>query len=357
MVESLSALHTARHAVLGEARGRPVPLGYGDFAGEVEALGSGVGVLDLSACGVIGVGGRDAALFLNGLLTNNVKTLGLGRAQENLLCATKGKILHAVLLVRTKEEEFLVVTEPGELEAVAAHLDGYHVREELRMGVVPLARLDVLGARAEAALSGLGFALAAPGHFVPNRGGGAPVLTLALPMAALPRQVLLLPAPAAAALAQALLDRAAARLVGLEAWDEARIWAGWPRFGTDYSPDHLPAEAALYTHIAFDKGCYVGQEIHARMHYRGHPNRKLVTVDLAEAATQGLAAGSPLYHGGQPAGHLTSLARLARDGRRRGIALIPYPLAADRTALATTAQGPAEVAVSPLATDLGAAQR
>jgi folate-binding protein YgfZ len=369
-MESMQALHAANRAVLGEVGGLAVPLGYGDLAAEVEATRSGVGVLDLSACGVLGVRGADAALFLNGVTTNHVKALPVGRGQDNLLCATKGKILHPVLIVRSKEDEFLLVSEPGDTEGVAAHVESYHVREDLRMGVTGLARLDLLGPGAGDALTALGLAVPAPGIFTPNRRGESPVLTLNWPLGSQPRLVLLLPPAAAAELAGTLLQRggpqaSAARLIGLEAWDEARIWARVPRFGVDYGAEHLPAEAALYTHIAFDKGCYVGQEIHARMHYRGHPNRKLVSVDLPEAAAAGMASGAALYHEGQPAGTLTSLARLARDlefrqGRapgRRGMAMIRYPLATANAALSPQPDAAPVIVTAPVASDLGSARR
>jgi folate-binding protein YgfZ len=356
MESPLHTLHSARHAVFQDVGGKPVPAGYGDFGAEADAVERGAGIMDWSAGGVIGVRGPDAALFLNGVTTNNVKALAKGRAQENLLCANKGKILHAVWIVRTKEDEFLVLTEPGETDAVARHLDSYHVREDLVMGVAGLSRLDVLGPLAPRAVERAGLALPAAGMFAPNLHGGAPVLTLNLPLGALPRFSLLVPPPAAPGVVEALLNDPAARLVGLAAWDEARIWSRVPRFPTDFGPDHLPAEAGLYTHIAFDKGCYVGQEIHARMHYRGHPNRKLVAVTIPEAAAARLNVGGDLYEGPEVAGHLTSLAQRGRNGVRAGIAMIRYPLAAERIALAAVAGGPAEVAVAPVATDLGSAR-
>ncbi len=352
----MEALHVAHHARFQDTPGKPVPLGYGDFTAEAEAVARGVGVMDWSACGVIGVRGPDAAVFLNGITTNNIKALPKGRAQENLLCASKGKILHAVLVVHTKEDEFLVITEPGEVNAVERHLETYHVREDLVMGIAGLSRLDVVGPQSGAAMERLGFASAEPGSFKTGLHGGTPVLTLNHPLGVQPRWMLLLPPLAAAGLVEDLLAMPQARLVGLDAWEESRIWAGVPRFGVDFGPDHLPAEAGIYTHIAFDKGCYVGQEIHARMHYRGHPNRKLVAVRAPEAAAAELLAGSNLFHEGQAAGQVTSLARLSRDGQRAAIALVRYPIAAERTLLALAVQAPATVSVNNLATDLGGAR-
>ncbi len=365
-MESMQSMHVAHHAVLDQVGGKPLPLGYGDFAAEVGALEHGAGVVDLEACGVIGVRGPDAAQFLNGVATNNVKALAIGRPQDNLLCTTKGKILHAVTILRIKEEDYLVITEPGALGPVATHLDSYHIQEDLQMGVAGLTRLDVIGPRATEVLRGAGLD---PARLIQPCDGAAAVLA-AHPLGALTRVLVLAPAPLAPRLAEALLG-AGARLAGYEAFDECRLWARVPRFGVDFAADYLPAEAAVYTHIAFDKGCYVGQEVHARQHYRGHANRKLVAVDVPEGA--GLQAGARLFLGGEDVGALTSLSRLARpraggtqaggtqagsaEPVRRGIAVVRYAAAGAGLALSPRADGPATIAVGPLATDLGAAKR
>jgi aminomethyltransferase len=151
-----------------------------------------------------------------------------------------------------------------------------------------------------------------------------------------------------------LAARPEARLVGLEAFDEARIWAGVPRFGVDFDTDFLPSEAGLESHLSHNKGCYVGQEIHARLHFRGHPNRKLVALRLPAALAEGLASEAALYAGGQHVGRITSLARLARKGLRAGIGLLRYQVTQERPRLALAPDGEAAIDLAPVATDLGA---
>lgn len=69
--------------------------------------------------------------------------------------------------------------------------------------------------------------------------------------------------------------------VGEEVLERARIEAGIPRFGIDYTTDHLPQEAGLTRIASVDKGCYVGQETVARIHFRGHVNRVTRPVTLS----------------------------------------------------------------------------
>lgn len=351
MPGTLQALFTAHQARVEDFGGKLLPLDYGDFEGEVAAIEGGLGVLAMEAGAVLLVRGADAEMFLTGLTSNEVKGLAQGAAHHNLLCATKGKILHHVIVVRTKPEEYLLLTEPGEGDPVATYLDHYHVREDLQLGMVELVRLDLLGPKTAEALERLGLSpRVAAGEFA-----GGPLLAPRLDLGSLPRALALLPAPNAAALAERLLaDQPDARLVGMDAFDEARVWAGLPRFGVDYGRDHLPAEAALYDHISFNKGCYVGQEIHARMHYRGHPNRKLACVDLPAEAAGDLAPGDELFLDGKAIGTLTSLSRLERGGLRRGIAMLRYQELQQWPSLAVVAGGTAQAATSPLASDLGA---
>lgn len=351
MRTALEALHAAHHAQFGDVGGAALPLDYGDFPGEVRAIREALGVLDRAASGVLLVRGTDAAEFLGGLTTNDVKRLQEGRAQPNLICGTKGKVLHPVTVVCLKDGQFLVVTAAGEHDAVAGHLEAYHIREEVEIGVAPLVRLDLLGPGVEPALQALGLSIAAPvGTFQ-----GGPALTLPLPLGRVPRVMVLLPAEQAPAFVQRLLEAIpGARLVGFAAFDEVRIGAGVPRWGVDYDSDHLPAEAALYDRLSFNKGCYVGQEVHVRLHHRGHVNRKLCALRIPEVTAKHLQPSAELYAEGEAVGHLTSLARLPVEGERAGIALVRYTQVAAGEPLSASPQGPADLRLLTLATDLGA---
>ncbi len=169
--------------------------------------------------------------------------------------------------------------------------------------------------------------------------------------------MVLVPAPLAASWAEALLTAAPqGRLVGFSAFEEARIRAGMPSFGVDYGPDHLPAEAGLYDRVSFNKGCYVGQEVHARLHHRGHVNRKLIALEIPPEEVTSLAPGRPLYANGAAVGEVTSLARAPEGDLVRGIAMVRYRQAADRSDLSAAPSSAPRIRQLPLATDLGAAR-
>ena len=106
-----------------------------------------------------------------------------------------------------------------------------------------------------------------------------------------------------AALWQRLLD-AGLVVADAAAFDYLRIEAGLPRFGRELSQEYIPLEANLWGDVSFNKGCYIGQEIIARMESRGKLAKKLVQL----SADGSLEAGSDLQANGKNAGTVTSTA-------------------------------------------------
>jgi folate-binding protein YgfZ len=93
---------------------------------------------------------------------------------------------------------------------------------------------------------------------------------------------------------------------GRVAWNTRRIENGRPWIGVDVTEDNFPAESSLESHVSYEKGCYLGQETIARMHYRGHPNWKLVGLagggHVPDAGASLIADSEP----DAPAGRITS---------------------------------------------------
>lgn len=352
MSDPMQEFLTNRGARTVDGSGRAQVLDYGDAQAEAAALREGYGLYPRPGWGVIALRGPEAAEFLAGLTTNDVNRLQPGQVQPDLLCGNKGKILYPLNVLRTGPEQLLVIAAGELLEGVAGHLEAYHIREAVEMGRVELLRLDVIGPQGEAALEALGHSTSDPiGTFQE-----APVLTPSLPLGALPRVMVLLPAALGPSWAEALLQTAPeGRLVGSTAFEEERIRAGVARFGVDYGPEHLPAEAALYNRLSFSKGCYIGQEVHARLHHRGQVNRKLTALEIPPDVASQLAAGQPLYADDTSVGEITSLGRDPIDGAMRGIAMVRYQQLTERTSLSAAPSAPPVIRLLPLATDLGAA--
>jgi folate-binding protein YgfZ len=185
--------------------------------------------------GYVRVAGPEAADFLERMLSNEVASLGVGLACEALLLTPKGRIIAPLRVVRESDEAFLLITEPSLAEPVSGTLLRARFAAKCEISVVPLHGY---------------LHLADPGRGV--RVGDYGV-------------------DAWETWEEGELDAAEANEL-----EPLRIEAGTPAWGKELDESVLPAEAGLdETHISFTKGCYPGQEPVARLHYRGHPNRRL----------------------------------------------------------------------------------
>jgi folate-binding protein YgfZ len=119
-----------------------------------------------------------------------------------------------------------------------------------------------------------------------------------------------------------------------------RIVAGIPAVPLDAGPGDLPQEAGLeHDGVSFEKGCYLGQEVMARLHSQGHVNRALWQVAWrGQTKDSGALEPVPLYAGQESAGELRS--RVTKDGRGLGLAMLKSRLLVEKKALSLSPGGP-----------------
>lgn len=196
--------------------------------------------------GYVAVSGPDSEDFLERMLSNEIASLEVGpEARPALLLTAKGRIIAPLRVVRESSDAFLLITDAAELaEPVSDTLRRGRFASKCEIKVLPWDGYVHFGAD-------LG-----PGAIRNTDFGVEAVETWS------PRGVMPSPVPTA----------------DLEA---LRIEAGTPAWGKELDESVLPAEAGLdRTHISFTKGCYPGQEPVARLHHRGHPNRRLRLLDV-----------------------------------------------------------------------------
>lgn len=240
------------------------------------------GLLERGERGRLLVKGPDGAEYLQGQLTNEIEELEPGRGCYAALLDRKGHIQADMRVLRLAEDEIWIDTEPEGLEAARRHLQMYKIGREVEVEDAAQERaiLSLLGPRsAEIAgvpappeLSFVEAKVAGVGCIAVGTRGGID---------------LIVDTGEADRLREALLETGAAP-VGPEAVEILRVEAGVPRFGAEMSSETMPAEAGIVERaISFTKGCYIGQEPVARLHYKGRPNRHLRGLRLSAPAESG----------------------------------------------------------------------
>lgn len=259
-------------------------------------------VLAATGLAVLDISGPDAVAFLHGQLSHDVAELPDGASRLAAYCTPKGRILGLLRIWRNSAGVSALV-DASVADAVAKRLAMFVLRAKARVSVRPDLRVaGLIGPDLAAALTRAGLpAPAAPGRVCAH--GAATVL--ALP-GAHPRVALVLPEdaldPTLAALACPSGDAAQ--------WLWADIAAGLGQVTATtrelFLPHHLNLD--LTDGLSFRKGCYPGQEIVARMHYRGRPTRRMLR--LAADTTDCPAPGSTLHDaaGAQPCGEVVCAA-------------------------------------------------
>jgi tRNA-modifying protein YgfZ len=294
---------------------------------EYRAARDGAVLADRSDLGRLSFEGRDAADLLHRLSTNAVKDLRDGEGVATVFTTPKGRILDLVVVQRLGTR-LRMETGAGRAAAVRQWIDRYTFREEIRVEDRSAAdtTLGLYGAGAErvaAALCGETAATRPPHHPVAVRVGDVEaMLARSFPLAG-GGYHFTLPAGSGAALQERLLA-AGAREAGADCLDLLRIEAGLGSPDHELTEDYNPWEACLQDAISLDKGCYVGQEVIARLNTYQKVSRLLARLRID--GTEVPVPGAPLRIGAEAAGTLTSAAGVPGEAR---VAALGYLRAGD----------------------------
>ena len=316
----VSPLHQAQagqHAAFGEVDGWLMPRVYENIKMEYLAGKGTVGVMDRSHCGRLRVTGAQRLDLLQRLTTNDLRGLAAGTGTQTVMLTDKGRILDDLRLY-AGENDLLLLTSAGNAAAVRAHIEKYRFRDDVAVEDVTsaTAMISLYGPQSAHLLewlTGAKHLADLPLHHVAS-------LTIdGLPLrAARTADVggsgfhLILEAGAAPRVWVACFERGASHGVaplGEEAWEMLRIEWGVPRFGREITQERNPLEAGLDAGISFTKGCYIGQEVVARLESRQKVARQLVGLWLEPGPAP--SEGSPIEASDRPGlaiGTLTSAA-------------------------------------------------
>lgn len=254
--------------------------------------------------GVLKITGQTRLDLINRMSTQAVNGLKAGEGTATVLTSDIGRIIDRLLLYATSDAVYALTGE-NHADPIARYLmrfvffnDDFHLKNV----TAETAILGVYGPRAAERLAAAGFpdvdvplhhwrqaevgGMAAYLHRTdPINGGGYFVMSQAAEMPAL----------------RAHLQSSGITPIDEAAYEYLRIEAGLPRFGREMTLEYIPLEADLWADVSFNKGCYTGQEIIARMESRGKLAKRLTALRPAAPVEPG-----EIVSGDRPAGTLTS---------------------------------------------------
>ncbi len=295
---------------------------------EYEAVcrAGGAGVIDRSWRSLLRLTGPDRHTFLQGMVTNDILALSAGQGCRAAFLDTTGHLL-ADLRVWNAGEALFIETDPQVSARLFQMLDMYLIMEDVQIADVSRDWV-LLSLRGDGAHDAVSLLLTTPltSNLSPMTLHAVDYSNDAHGFVAVPGKDdlsgfdLWLPAVSAPAVWEALLS-AGVVPVGERAADVLRIEAGIPVWGRELSEAVLLPEADLPDTISYTKGCYIGQEIIARLRARGHANRTLCGILLPpnapvphDGATLHIPEHSP--DAGREIGRITSAAASPRLGGR-----------------------------------------
>jgi folate-binding protein YgfZ len=259
---------------------------------EYERLRESAGLVDRSERGKLLLTGSEAIEYLQGQVTNDVGSLTPGHGCYAVLLTNKAKVIADMRVLRG-EDWIWLDTEAAALPALAHNVDTYSIGREVKRQNVTAERaiLSLIGPAAREALE------VQPGEeehaFVEGEHGIYVTTDLGVDVIC------------AAESADAVREALGIEAVDPEAAELVRLESGRPRHGIDFDADTIPQEAGLNERaVSFTKGCYVGQETVARLHYKGKPNRHLRGLRLSEPGQ----SGDEIVSGDKLVGHLGTVA-------------------------------------------------
>ena len=260
------------------------------FANPVEehrAVRNAVGIADLSHLGRLWLTGADRAAFLHRINSNDVEGLKVGAGNYAMMLTNRGKII-SDMKVCAFWDAIGITTNAETTEILFEELDKYIIADDVnledctdRTGIIALhgpRSISLLQAGLGIDVSGL-----EEFHAICHEAEGRSIACIRADETGEIGYELHVATESMGWLWDILLSKGrefGALPVGLTALTSLRIEAGIPRHGAELTDSVIPLEAELEHAVDFEKGCYIGQEIVARMKYRGHPNRLLRGLEV-----------------------------------------------------------------------------
>jgi folate-binding protein YgfZ len=338
-------------AALHDTPWGPVAADFGDWQAEYRALRQAAGLFRPPAAAQVEISGKDRAAFLNRLATNKLDDIQPGEGRETFLADANGRILHHVF-VFAGPHSLVLHTAAGLGPSLIAHLDHYWIREDLKFvdRSAEWGQLVLAGPNAAELAERLAgpLSLREMASYLSTFNvswNGRPLMVRRFQERGYQSFHLAGDAADMAPLWRALRASGAAAC-GVRALETMRIEEGFPVIGLDITDKNLPQEVGRNEKaISFSKGCYLGQEIVARIDSRGAVSKVLCGLRFQTAEVP--PGGGELTCEGQAAGQITSAAYSPGFQASVALAYVRRPFH-EIGAVLDSAYGPATVVELPM---------
>jgi len=304
----LSAAHESLGAKFGDLNGWEVPLDYGSPSDEHKIVQAKVGLIDLSYFGKVKVFGEEREMFLNALLTNDILPLKNGASLYSALLDRKGKMLSDMWAIK-ENDSFILIVEPDMQSKLLDILKERVISEivEIQDVTDDLGLIGIYGPESGQTLINWSSKVDEPlsgntDDLKLNNPGTGLTIIKSTRLGCLGYD-LLFPRSKGDETWSSLL-KLDVKPFGLQSFESIRIDAGVPRYGFDLSENTIPMEANLVNAISYSKGCYVGQEVVARVSHIGQVNKRLAQIKLSYGNHR---AGTKIFYEEKEVGSLTSI--------------------------------------------------
>ncbi len=304
-----------------------MPSVYSTLAEEYEAITEAVGLVDRSHIGRLKLAGADALDLLNRLSSNKLEDLAPGQGMGTVLTSSKGRIVDLMFVFMTADH-LLAFTSPENRQKVVEWIDFYTFAEDITVTDLnpETAMFSLVGPKTANLLdeiAGQGMSAMSRYDVVNTSIGGIEATLVRTDFGTLPGYDMIVSVSQAEQLWNYLLGRGLVsdiRPIGTDALEVVRVEQGVPVYGRELSEDYNPLEAELREFISFDKGCYTGQEVVARLDTYKKVSKSL--VGLSWDSEVSMAPNASLVVDGKKAGIITSAVKSQRLDRGVGLGYV-----------------------------------
>ncbi|HZS47559.1 MAG TPA: aminomethyltransferase family protein [Blastocatellia bacterium] len=337
-----------------EFAGYETPGNFGDCPLEYNAIRQATAMIDLSYRGRLEISGQDRIQFLQSISSNDIKAVNPGGGIENSFLTTMGKVVGYGRFYVNEESVFIDI-DGDAIEATKAYLDKYLKlsRSEMKDVSEAIGHLSIQGPRARQLVKSLaGIDLPSePLQHIRTEIAGNTAMIAKVSHTGEDGYDIFMDSDTLPAVWDLLVEKGRefeVRPAGFEALNTARVEAGIPIFGVDFDENNILVEANLESAVSYTKGCYVGQEIIARLHYRGHVAKRLALLEI-DGETRPIP-GDKIFKGTKEVGQVTSAVKSPLLGKPLAFGLVKYEPSQIGTELGIDSSGfqlPAKVIAPP----------